>query len=157
MIFFRILLQNTFLHLLSNFSVSKVSITWTRAQTVTELGGNRANLMRQIRKNVAKKRYTISKSSEILRWIYDFFRILIWNTLSHTMLSFGVSRFKGEWARQRIFHFVFRAYSFYTYIASLLNFKIMGRKKGVTGLNFAPELWFWMFLTCFLKPFSSAF
>ena len=64
---------------------------------------------------------------------------------------------KGEWARQRIFHFVFRAYSFYTYIASLLNFKIMGRKKGVTGLNFAPELWFWMFLTCFLKPFSSAF
>ena len=94
MIFFRILPQNTFLHLLSNFSVSKVSITWTRAQTVTELGGNRANLMRQIRKNVAKKRYTISKSSEILRWIYDFFRILIWNTLSHTMLSFGVSRNK---------------------------------------------------------------
>ena len=49
---------------------------------------------------------------------------------------------KGEWERQRIFHFVFIAYSYYTYISSLLNFKIMGRKKGVTGLNFAPELWF---------------
>ena len=62
-IFFQILIENTFLHLVLNFGVSKVCITCTSAQTVTEIGGNRANLMRQIRE-MSPKRGTQSAKTQ---------------------------------------------------------------------------------------------
>ena len=57
--------------------------------------------------------------------------------------------FKEEWERKRVFHFACRAYSFYILISELFNFKIMQRKRGVTGLDFSLDPSLCMFLTYF--------
>ena len=59
---------------------------------------------------------------------------------------------KEEWERKRVFHFACRAYSFYILISELFNFKIMQRKRGVTGLDFSLDLLLCMFLTYFSNP-----
>ena len=56
---------------------------------------------------------------------------------------------KEEWERKRVFHFACRANSFYILISELFNFKIMQRKRGVTGLDFSLDPSLCMFLTYF--------
>ena len=50
-----------------NFGVSRASISCKSAQTVTELSGNWANLVRQIREMSPNRRYTISNTAKMLQ------------------------------------------------------------------------------------------
>ena len=60
-----------------------------------------------------------------------------------------IKNIKEEWERKTVFNFACRAYSFYILISELFNFKIMQRKRGVTGLDFSLDPSLCMFLTYF--------